>query len=135
MVALGDRIAGLMANDDDFRDRVAGAADRAGERVWHLPLPDDYRPRLDSQVADIKNITAGRYGGTLTAGLFLRDFVGEGVPWAHLDIAGPAWLAEPYGEHPKGGTGFGVRTLIALVEGWAVEGADGDDEADEAGAG
>ena len=130
LVALGDRIAGLMANDDDFRDRVAGAADRAGERVWPLPLPDDYRPRLDSQVADIKNITSGRFGGTLTAGLFLRDFVGEGIPWAHLDIAGPAWLAEPYGEHPKGGTGFGVRTLIALVEGWAVEGADGDDEAD-----
>jgi leucyl aminopeptidase len=119
MVALGDRIAGLMANDDAFRDRVAAAAARAGERVWPLPLPDDYRPRLDSTVADLKNISDGRYGGTLTAGLFLREFVADGIPWAHLDIAGPAFLAEPDGEQPKGGTGFGVRTLIALLEGWA----------------
>jgi len=128
MVALGDRIAGLMSNDDDFRSTVADAAERAGERVWPLPLPDDYRSRLDSQVADIKNIGGGRYGGTLTAGLFLRDFVGEGIPWAHLDIAGPAWLAEADGENGKGGTGFGVRTLIALLEDWGENEADGDDE-------
>ncbi len=133
LVALGDRIAGLMANDDDFRGDVADAAARAGERVWPLPLPDDYRPRLDSQIADIKNIGGGRYGGTLTAGLFLRDFVGDGIPWAHLDIAGPAWLSEPDGEQSKGATGFGVRTLIALLEGWggtedAADEGDGDDE-------
>jgi leucyl aminopeptidase len=137
LVALGDRIAGLMANDDDFRATVADAAARAGERVWPLPLPDDYRPRLDSQIADIKNIGGGRYGGTLTAGLFLRDFVGEGIPWAHLDIAGPAWLSEPDGEQPKGGTGFGVRTLISLLEGWgAADEADPDaaelEDADDA---
>ena len=97
---------------------MADASAEAGERLWQLPLPDDYRPRLDSPVADIKNIGGGRYGGALTAGLFLRDFVGD-VPWAHLDIAGPAWLDEPYDDSPKGGTGFGVRTLIALIEGWA----------------
>jgi leucyl aminopeptidase len=118
LVALGDRIAGLMSNDDDFRRTVEAAAERAGERVWPLPLPADYRPRLDSQVADIRNITDGRFGGTLTAGLFLQDFVGEGIPWAHLDIAGPAYLPEPDGEQPKGGTGFGVRTLISLLERW-----------------
>jgi len=121
LVALGDRIAGLMSNDDAFRSRVADAAGRAGERVWPLPLPDDYRSRLDSQVADIKNISSQPWGGSLTAGLFLRDFVGEGIPWAHLDIAGPAYLQEPDGEQGKGATGFGVRTLIALLESWPTD--------------
>lgn len=120
MVALGDRIAGLMSNDDDFRDQVADAAESAGERVWPLPLPADYRKRLDSQVADIKNITSQPFGGALTAGLFLADFVGEGIPWAHLDIAGPACLSEPDGEQSKGATGFGVRTLLSLLEAWPV---------------
>jgi leucyl aminopeptidase len=129
LVALGDRIAGLMANDDAFRDRVAAAAARAGERVWPLPLPADYRPRLDSRIADIANIGGGRYGGTLTAGLFLQEFVGEGIPWAHLDIAGPAHLDEPDGEQGPGGTGFGVRTLVSLVTGWGDDPtADQDDD-------
>ncbi len=133
LVALGDRIAGLMSNDDDFRSRVADAAATAGERVWPLPLPDDYRSRLDSQVADIKNISSQPWGGTLTAGLFLRDFVGEGIPWAHLDIAGPAYLQEPDGEQSKGATGFGVRTLLALLEGWPDGSGPGqDDDAVEA---
>ncbi|MBM3661630.1 MAG: leucyl aminopeptidase [Actinobacteria bacterium] len=118
LVALGDRIAGLMANDDGFRDRVAAAAARAGERVWPLPLPADYRRQLDSKVADIANIGGGRYGGTLTAGLFLQEFVAEGVPWAHLDIAGPAYLDQVDGEQGPGATGFGVRTLLSLVENW-----------------
>jgi leucyl aminopeptidase len=126
LVALGDRIAGLMSNDDDFRATVADAAARAGERVWPLPLPADYRTRLDSQVADIRNITQDRFGGTLTAGLFLQDFVADGIPWAHLDIAGPAFLAEPDGEQSKGATGFGVRTLVALLEHWGA-----DDDLDE----
>lgn len=121
LVALGDRIAGLMSNDDGFRVRVADAAELAGERVWPLPLPDDYRSRLDSQVADMKNIAAQPWGGTLTAGLFLREFVAEGIPWAHLDIAGPAFLQEPDGEQPKGATGFGVRTLLALLAGWQTD--------------
>jgi leucyl aminopeptidase len=128
LVALGDRIAGLMANDDDFRGTVADAAAQAGERVWPLPLPDDYRPRLDSQVADIKNITQDRFAGTLTAGLFLRDFVGDGIPWAHLDIAGPAFLGEPDGEQGKGATGFGVRTLVSLLEHWGDDGSEDVDD-------
>lgn len=106
--------------------------------MWPLPLPEDYRPRLDSAVADIKNITSQTGGGTLTAGLFLRHFVGDGIPWAHLDIAGPAFLQEPDGEQPKGATGFGVRTLLALLEGWDAGGAgdspddDGDEDTDDA---
>ncbi len=126
LVALGDRIAGLMANDDEFRATVAAAAARAGERVWPLPLPDDYRQQLDSKVADIANIGNSRFGGTLTAGLFLREFVGEGIPWAHLDIAGPAYLSSADGEQGPGATGFGVRTLLALVEEWGADAVEPD---------
>ena len=120
LVALGAKIAGLMSNDDDFAEVVADAATEAGERVWHLPLPADYRAALDSPVADLKNIGAGRFGGALTAGLFLQEFVAEGIPWVHLDIAGPSFLAEPDGEYPRGGTGFGVRTLLHLLETWGA---------------
>ncbi len=121
MVALGGRIAGVMGNDDGWVDQVRAAAGRAGERVWPLPLPPDYRRQLDSPVADLKNV-GPRWGGALTAGLFLQEFVPDGLPWAHLDIAGPAWLddADDYG--PKGATGFGVRTLAALLEGFEAPG-------------
>jgi leucyl aminopeptidase len=114
MAALGPKIAGLMGNDDGWIDAVRAAADRAGERVWPLPLPDDYRKQLDSPLADRKNI-GGRLGGALTAGLFLSAYVPEDLAWAHVDIAGPAFLDEVDGENPKGGTGFGVRTILELV--------------------
>jgi leucyl aminopeptidase len=113
MIALGKKVAGLMGNNDGLVDQVRDAAERAGEAVWHLPLPEIYRKDIDSDVADIKN-TAGRYGGTLTAGLFLREFVGD-VPWAHLDIAGPAFVDGDDGYIAKGGTGIGVRTLAELL--------------------
>ncbi len=121
MVALGPRIAGLMGNDEAFVDRVRDAATAAGERVWPLPLPDDYRRMLDSKVADMKNI-GGPHGGALTAGLVLREFVADGIAWAHLDIAGPAWSDDDDGETSAGGTGFGVRTLVALAESFAATG-------------
>jgi leucyl aminopeptidase len=115
-VALGDRIAGLMGNDDDWVATVADAAQRGGERVWHLPLPADYRPRFDSDVADLRNIAKSKGAGTLIAGLFLQEFVTEGIPWAHLDIAGTAWWANGAdGEFATGGTGWGVRTLLELA--------------------
>jgi leucyl aminopeptidase len=115
MVALGDRTAGLMGNHDGWMDQVRQAADAVGEPVWPLPLPSHLRGKLDSDLADLKNITDTRYGGALAAGLFLREFVGEGIPWAHLDIAGPADSSVVEGELVKGGTGFGVRTLVELV--------------------
>jgi leucyl aminopeptidase len=118
-VALGDKMAGLMGNDDDIIARVQAAADAAGEMVWHLPLPDYLRPKLDSEVADLKNV-GGRDGGALVAGLFLKEFVTAGIPWAHLDIAGPAESTENDGELRKGGTGFGVRTLVNLLEAFAT---------------
>ncbi len=116
MVALGSRTAGVMANDDELRGAVVAAADRAGEAMWPMPLPEELRKSIDSDIADISNL-GDKYGGMLVAGLFLREFVADGVKWAHLDIAGPAWnAAEPYGYTPKGGTGAGVRTLVQLAE-------------------
>jgi leucyl aminopeptidase len=117
MVALGDRTAGVMGNHDALRERVLDAAEGAGEAMWPLPLPEHLRKPLDSEVADLRNIGAGPYGGALTAGIFLREFVGD-TPWVHLDIAGPAGASSGYDEVAKGGTGFGVRTLAALLAGW-----------------
>jgi len=114
VVALGEKIAGLMGNHDSWSAQVRAAADRAGEPMWHLPLPDDYRKNLESEVADLRNISSTRYGGALTAGLFLEAFV-DGRPWVHLDIAGPARASADDGELTSGGTGFGVRTLVELA--------------------
>jgi leucyl aminopeptidase len=119
MVALGARVAGIMANDDAFRDAVRAAAGRAGEAAWPMPLPDDLRSQLDSTVADLAH-KGERWGGMLTAGLFLKEFVGEGLPWAHVDIAGPSFNeGGAWGHTPKGGTGYGVATLLSLAEGYA----------------
>jgi leucyl aminopeptidase len=114
MVALGNRWAGLMGNHDGWLHQVQAAAARAGEPLWHLPLPEEYREQLDSPIADMRNV-GSRYGGALTAGLFLQEFVGD-VPWVHLDIAGPAFLDEATPLGPKGATGYGVRTLLELVD-------------------
>jgi len=114
VVALGMKVAGLMGNDDRWIGQVRDAAERAGESVWHLPLPQEYRKDLDSEIADLKNITGTRGGGALTAGLFLSEFTGD-VPWVHLDIAGPARASGDDGYIAKGGTGFGVRTLVEVL--------------------
>ena len=115
LVALGDKIAGLMTNDENFGDEVEAASKRAGEQMWPLPLPQQYRKLIDSEIADMKNIGSGGYGGALTAGLFLQEFVND-VPWVHLDIAGPARANADDGYARRGGTGFGVRTLLELAE-------------------
>ncbi len=115
VVALGDRTSGIMANDDDVRVAVWDASRRAGESMWHLPIPEESRGTLDSAIADIKNIGDGK-GGMLSAAAFLRDFIPAGVHWAHLDIAGPAFNESgPFGYTPKGGTGAAVRTFIQLA--------------------
>ncbi|MDL4771219.1 leucyl aminopeptidase [Actinomadura xylanilytica] len=117
LVALGTRTAGIMANDDDVREKVVAAAGRAGEQSWGMPLPAELRKGLDSAVADIANISGERWGGMLVAGVFLQEFVPDGVRWAHLDIAGPAFhKGEPYGYTPKGGTGAATRTLVQVAE-------------------
>ncbi len=116
LVALGARTSGVMGNDDGLRNHVVSAADEAGEQMWPMPLPADLRKGLDSDVADMVN-TGPREGGMLTAGLFLQEFVADGVKWSHLDIAGPAYnTASAYGYTPVGGTGVAVRTLVQLIE-------------------
>ena len=115
VVALGSRTPGIMGSDA-LRDRVAGHAVRVGEGGWTMPLPEELRADLDSRVADIANVTNHRFGGMLVAGIFLREFVADGVPWAHLDIAGPAFnTGGAHGYTGKGGTGLPVRTLVALL--------------------
>jgi leucyl aminopeptidase len=121
-VALGNRTAGVMASDDALAAQVADSARRAGEAMWPMPLPEDLRKGLESNVADIANVAGDRSGGMLVAGLFLREFVPDGVRWAHLDIAGPAFNdGGAYGYTPKGGTGAAVRTLVQV----ALDVADG----------
>jgi leucyl aminopeptidase len=116
LVALGPRIAGVMGSDDEVAAAVADAARRAGEQAWPMPLPEELRKGLDSAVADIANVAGDRYGGMLVAGLFLKEFVPDGVRWAHVDIAGPAFHeGEPYGYTPKGGTGAAVRLLVQVA--------------------
>ncbi|MFT4166670.1 MAG: leucyl aminopeptidase [Microlunatus sp.] len=116
IVALGDKTAGLMASDDETADRLLDAAEAAGEDIWQLPIPKHIRGKLDSKVADIRSTGGDRTGGALVAAAFLREFVGDGISWAHLDIAGPAWTdGGGSGYVSSGGTGFGVRTLVALA--------------------
>lgn len=116
VMALGDRTFGIMANDDAFRTSIHEIAEEVGEASWPMPLPEDLRKSMDSPTADIANMGV-RMGGGLVAGLFLQEFVGEGITWAHLDIAGPAFHeGAPFGYTPKGGTGSAVRTLVRLAE-------------------
>ncbi len=116
VIALGRRIAAVMANGDDLRNHVVDAAARSGESMWPLPLPAEYRVKLDSSVADIANI-AEPYGSTLYGGLFLQEFINPDQKWVHLDIAAPAFNSEgPFDYTPKGATGSAVRTLVTLAE-------------------
>ncbi|WP_030805309.1 leucyl aminopeptidase [Streptomyces sp. NRRL S-337] len=116
VLALGHRHFGIMANDEAFRTSIHEIAEEVGEQSWPMPMPEHLRKGMDSPVADIANM-GERMGGGLVAGLFLKEFIGEGIPWAHLDIAGPAFHeGSPWGYTPKGGTGSAVRTLVRLAE-------------------
>ena len=114
MGALGLKYAGLLSNNDDWAAQVNTAASKADERIWRLPLVPEYRKLLDSEVADMKNI-GGPYGGAITAGLFLQEFVG-GKPWAHIDMAGPMRVDGDDGWLSKGATAYGVRTFVELLD-------------------
>jgi leucyl aminopeptidase len=117
VVALGSSVAAVMGNDGELISKVIAAGESAGETTWELPLYGAYRKQIDSDVADVKNVSAGNGAGSIIAGLFLKEFVGD-VPWAHLDIAGPAWADADDGYKPRGGTGWGTRTLIELARSW-----------------
>ena len=115
-VALGKRTSGVMGRPDEARDGVWQASQRAGEQMWHMPIPEELRPSLDSPVADIANI-GERMGGMMVGAAFLADFVPDSIPWVHLDIAGPAFNdGAAYGYTPKGGTGVAVRTFVQVAE-------------------
>jgi leucyl aminopeptidase len=118
-IALGEKIAGLMGSSDAWVGQVRDAAAAVGESVWHLPLPAEYRKGLDSEVADLKNISGPGGAGSLTAGLFLKEFT-NGEPWVHLDIAGTARASADDGYTTRGGTGWGVRTLVELARNFTV---------------
>jgi leucyl aminopeptidase len=115
VVALGSTAAGLFATEDDLRDKLVAAGQQAHERLWPLPLWEDYKEFIKSDVADIKN-TGGRMGGVATSAVFLQEFTD--YPWAHLDIAGVTYSekAKPYS--PAGATGFGVRLLTEFLRQW-----------------
>jgi leucyl aminopeptidase len=116
IIALGANVAALVGNNKQLTDRVRRMAEKAGERVWDLPLYDEFHEQIKSSYADIKNI-GGRPGGAITAAAFLSNFA-TGVPWVHMDIAGTAWTQEGTYErsyNPKGATGFGIRTLVKLL--------------------
>jgi leucyl aminopeptidase len=115
-VALGNRTSGVMGSDD-LRDAVVAAGRRSGEGMWPMPLPPELRKGMDSTVADLVNATTDRMGGMLVGGHFLAEFVPAGLPWAHIDIAGPGYnTGAPWGYTTKGGTGVPVRTLLATIE-------------------
>jgi leucyl aminopeptidase len=114
MVALGTEVAGLMGNDAGWCEQVRAAAGRAGEKVWPLPMWPHYDELIKSNVADMKNTGGTRWGGAITAAKLLEQFVGK-VPWAHLDIAGPAWAEHESAVRDPGGTGSFVRTLVELA--------------------
>ena len=123
VVALGDNVAGLMSNSEELQARVQTAGDKSGEKVWPLPLWDSYFESMKSDVADLKNVD-GRKAGAITAAIFLKQFVPEGVPWAHLDIAGCAWEEKGRPSVPKGATGMGVHLLTRLLQEWKPLGKD-----------
>jgi leucyl aminopeptidase len=112
IVALGKAAAGIMGTDDALIDRLRKAGEAGGEKLWPLPLYDEYKSFLKSDVADLINSGAKGEAGSSAGGMFLKEFVDKNRAWCHLDIAGPAWLTAEQPEIPKGGTGFGVRTLL-----------------------
>ena len=114
VVALGNINTGVFGSDAAFTERVLASARRAGEKMWHMPLDDDYRDLIKSTIADIQNVSSGRGAGAIVAAWFLREFTGD-TPWVHLDIAGTAWLDDAKPWAGKGGTGVAVRTLIDLA--------------------
>jgi leucyl aminopeptidase len=115
VVALGNDVAGLMTNNQTWADSVKSAADSVGEQLWQLPMFPEYGEQIRSEVADIKNVGDGRWGGAITAAKFLEEFV-AGKPWVHLDIAGPAFFESSKSWLDAGGSGFGVRTLVELAK-------------------
>jgi leucyl aminopeptidase len=115
VVALGPEISGIFGTDQTLINNLIAAGRSTGEKIWQMPLETEYFDMIKSDVADMKN-SGGRWGGSITAALFLKEFVDPGIPWAHIDIAGPALVESNKTYHPAGGTGVMVRTLLRYLE-------------------
>jgi len=115
VIALGDEIAGLWTNNDKLSSQLTKAAGLAGEGIWRMPMQDSYKSGINSSIADLQN-TGPRPGGSITAALFLKEFVNSNIPWAHIDIAGTCWTEKDRDVNPKGATGYGVRTLVNWIK-------------------
>ena len=115
VVALGEKMAGVFSNDEKLSAAVIAAGDKTHERCWRMPLPEDYKELLKSEFADISNIGSTRWGGAINAALFISEFTGD-TPWAHIDIAGPAYSGKSNAYCGAGGTGFGVRLLSEMID-------------------
>jgi len=114
IIALGEEIAGLWSTDRKLLEKLQKASDNCGEKLWQMPLFEEYKPLIKSDIADLKNTQTGKYAGSITAALFLSEFTAF-VPWAHLDIAGPSFAEKDSALMPKGGAGFGVRLLLSFL--------------------
>ena len=115
VIALGDEIAGLWTDNDQLSEQLTRAAGQAGEGIWRMPMQDSYKSGIKSSIADLQN-TGPRPGGSITAALFLKEFVTSSIPWAHIDIAGTCWTEKDRDINPKGATGYGVRTLVNWIK-------------------
>ena len=115
VIALGDEIAGLWTDNDQLSEQITRAASKAGEGIWRMPMQDSYKAGIKSSIADLQN-TGPRPGGSITAALFLKEFVNSSIPWAHIDIAGTCWTEKDRDITPKGATGYGVRTLVNWIK-------------------
>ncbi len=114
VIALGDEIAGMWTDSNELSNEIINSAKSVGEGIWRMPMRDSYMKGLKSMLADLQN-TGPRAGGSITAALFLREFVDDSIPWAHIDIAGTCWTDKDNGINPSGATGYGVRTLVDYI--------------------
>ena len=114
--ALGNHYAAILGNDDALIRKLIESGVATGEKLWMLPLDDVYKKQIESTIADVNNAGGKRSAGTITAALFLKEFIGEHKNWAHIDIAGTAMIPEAHSYRNKGGTGFGVRLLMEFLE-------------------
>ena len=115
VIALGNDVAGLWSNNNILATELLDSSLKSGEGLWQMPLQKSYKDGLKSHIADMKN-TGPRAGGSITAALFLEEFVDNNIDWAHIDIAGTCWTEKNNGENPSGATGYGVRTLVQWVK-------------------
>ena len=118
VVALGHRYSGIMTNDQNLADQLIELGQKTQDRVWQMPLDDEYAEDIKSKIADLKNTGVAREAGTIAAAAFLREFVKEGTPWCHVDIAGSGWLKKGRSYQPDGPTGAGVRLIMELIRSW-----------------